>query len=122
MGSNDNNLYALNSNGSLKWAYCTGGWVRSSPALGADGTVYLGSWDNNLYALNSNGSLKWSCYIGDTVDTSPALGADGTVYAGAWDNSLYAIHASTNLASSPWQMFHHDSRHTGQQSWENQVE
>lgn len=28
-----------------------GGSVRSSPAVGADGTVYVGSGDNNVYAL-----------------------------------------------------------------------
>ena len=34
----------------------------SSPAIGADGTIYVGSDDDNLYALTdngTNGSLKW---------------------------------------------------------------
>jgi outer membrane protein assembly factor BamB len=25
--------------------------VYSSPAIGSDGTVYVGSWDNKLYAI-----------------------------------------------------------------------
>jgi outer membrane protein assembly factor BamB len=51
VGSNDNNLYAINPDGSLKWSYTTGDLVQSSPAIGADGTVYVGSWDGNLYAF-----------------------------------------------------------------------
>ena len=35
------NLYAINSNGTLKWSYGTGD--LSSPAIGDDGTVYFGS-------------------------------------------------------------------------------
>lgn len=31
-----------------KWSFMTGDWVYSSPAIGADGTIYVGSKDNNL--------------------------------------------------------------------------
>jgi hypothetical protein len=30
------------------------GWVRSSPAIGSDGTVYVGSADNKLYAIKTD--------------------------------------------------------------------
>ena len=45
--------------GVLKWKYETGGNVYSSPAIGADGTIYVGSDDNYLYAINPDGSLRW---------------------------------------------------------------
>ena len=32
VGSNDNNLTAFNSDGSIKWTFTTGNWVDSSPA------------------------------------------------------------------------------------------
>ena len=51
MGSNDGKLYAITAEGALKWSYATQGAVRSSPALGADGTLYVGSDDGNLYAF-----------------------------------------------------------------------
>ncbi len=35
------------------WEFETGDVVRSSPAIGSDGTVYLGSWDKKLYAINA---------------------------------------------------------------------
>jgi hypothetical protein len=40
----------------LKWSYLTGGSVNSSPAIGADGTIYFGSGDACLYAVNPDGT------------------------------------------------------------------
>jgi outer membrane protein assembly factor BamB len=37
------NLYALNPDGSQKWSFTTGHDVDSSPAIGTDGTIYVGS-------------------------------------------------------------------------------
>ena len=90
-GSDDNNLYAINPDGSKKWNFKTSGDVYSSPAIGSDGTIYVGSRDNNLYAINPEGSKKWAFKTGDDVDSSPAIGSDGTIYVGSGDNNLYAI-------------------------------
>ncbi|MEO0150874.1 MAG: PQQ-binding-like beta-propeller repeat protein [candidate division WOR-3 bacterium] len=46
-------LYAINSDGTLKWTFTTGSTVKSSPAIGPDGTVYVGSLDGLLYAINT---------------------------------------------------------------------
>ena len=46
--------------GTLKWSFETGGPVYSSPAIGADGSIYIVSRDNKLYALNPDGTLRWS--------------------------------------------------------------
>ena len=80
----------------LKWSY-TGSFARSSPATGADGTVYLGSIDNKLHAINPNGTLKWSYTTGAVITSSPAIGADGTVYVGSGDNKLYAVNPDGTL-------------------------
>ncbi|MCP4694200.1 MAG: PQQ-binding-like beta-propeller repeat protein, partial [Desulfobacterales bacterium] len=37
----------------LKWRFETGGAVSSSPAIGGDGTIYVGSQDHHLYAIRS---------------------------------------------------------------------
>ena len=34
--------------------------VYSSPAIGADGTIYVGSGGGKLYAINPDGTLKWA--------------------------------------------------------------
>ena len=36
------------------WEFETGGTVYSSPAIGPDGTVYVGSWDKKLYAIKTD--------------------------------------------------------------------
>src|SRR5438093_7448104 len=45
--------------GTKIWEFQTGDAIYSSPALGADGTIYIGSADNKVYALDSNGAKKW---------------------------------------------------------------
>jgi len=96
---------------SVKWSYGTEDPVWSSPAIGTDGTIYVGCGDlhdiddiNYLYALNADGSLKWSYTIPGEVHSSPAIGADGTVYVGSAVAShtgntgkLYAINPDGSL-------------------------
>jgi len=79
------------NNGKLKWKFSTKGAIHSHPAIGSDGTIYIGAWDHNLYAINPDGSLKWSFPTGGQINASPTLGSDGTIYIGAWDRNLYAI-------------------------------
>ena len=83
--------------GTLNWLYTTGSLIISSPAVGADGTVYVGSNDDKLYAVNPDGTLKWSYATGAPIYSSPAVGADGTVYVGSEDNKLYAINPNGTL-------------------------
>jgi len=89
--------------------------VISSPAIGSDGTVYVGSLDGKLYAINGkSGDKLWEFETGDEVYSSPAIGSDGTVYVGSRDNKLYAIKTeSLGPAKSPWPMRGQNARHTG---------
>jgi len=79
------------SPGTQKWAFSTGKWLQSSPAIGSDGIIYVGSWDNKLYAINPDGTQKWVFSTEGSAESSPAIGADGTIYVGSDDNKLYAI-------------------------------
>ena len=48
-------LYAINGKTGVKlWEFETGDRVYSSPAIGSDGTVYIGSHDNKLYAIKTD--------------------------------------------------------------------
>ncbi|MCL0082390.1 PQQ-binding-like beta-propeller repeat protein [Dehalococcoidia bacterium] len=38
----------------MKWSFWTGGDVDSSPAIAADGTIYVGSGDGKLYAFRED--------------------------------------------------------------------
>ena len=68
----DDNLYALTPSGVAEVDNMPREVdIVSSPAIGADGTIYVGSWDDNLYALTDNGtsgSLKWKYATGDAID------------------------------------------------------
>ncbi len=56
--------------GTQKWAYTTGGEVNSSPAIAADGTIYVGS--ENLYAIYGTSKLAstpWPMFHHDLKHT-----------------------------------------------------
>jgi len=47
--------FAASKPGTVIWQFETGGLVvGSSPAIGTDGTVYVGSYDNKLYAIKTD--------------------------------------------------------------------
>jgi len=112
----DNKLYAINGKtGAKLWEFETGDDVNSSPAIGSDGTVYVGSNDKKLYAINGKTGVKlWEFETGDRVSSSPAIGTGGILYVGSWDNKLYAFRTdSKGLAKSPWPMRGQNAQHTG---------
>jgi outer membrane protein assembly factor BamB len=105
--------------GDVIWKFITEGIhdVYSSPAIGSDGTVYVGGdgfrrpyscrWCAVIYALNGTTGAKkwefkvgvganvWSSPAGANVWSSPAIGADGTVYVGSNDKKIYALDGQT---------------------------
>jgi outer membrane protein assembly factor BamB len=64
MNIGDYYLYAVNSNGTIKWQsnitnVAFGNSTFSSPKIGNDGTLYIGT-GIYLDAINQDGSIKWS--------------------------------------------------------------
>jgi outer membrane protein assembly factor BamB len=97
-GSENDYIYALYPNGTLKWKYLTSIAVYSSPSIGDDDTVYCGAHDGNLYALYSNnGTLKWKYSTGGWVARGASIADDGTIYFGSWDGYLYAVYPNGTL-------------------------
>lgn len=87
-------FWAVNPDGTLKWSFDTEDEVKSSPAIGPDGTIYFGSYDNHLYAVKDNGTeglLKWKFQTNDSVDGSPTIDGNGYLYIGSFDGKLYAL-------------------------------
>jgi uncharacterized repeat protein (TIGR01451 family) len=82
----------------LAWTFTTGGAINdSSPAVAADGTIYIGSGDHKLYAVKPDGTLRWAYTTGAAISSSPAIGPDGTVYVGSLDHSVYAVRPDGTL-------------------------
>ncbi len=116
-------LCAFTPNGSNKWMYPVPAGlpanVISTPAVAADGTVYVGGGDGKLYAIGSNGSLLWATTIlATSVQSSPVIGQDGTVYVAGNGTpaALYAVYGSAPPAVSFWPEYGKNSRRSGSTS------
>jgi outer membrane protein assembly factor BamB len=102
-GSVDLYAFSLDQNGRLRWQTFTPGYVTSSPALGSDGTVYVGSFDHRVYALDPDtGQVRWSFLTDAHIYGSPALGSGpqgetSAIYIGSADGSVYALDPSGHL-------------------------
>jgi outer membrane protein assembly factor BamB len=96
-------LWAASNSGLVLWHYRIEdppGSYPLSPALGPDGTIYIGSYAqlSTLYAVQPDGTLKWSVGVATGSGEAPAVGNDGTVYVAA--GPLYAFAPDgTNLWS-----------------------
>ena len=89
VGSCDGNLYAVNRDGTKKWDFPLGNYDSSSlplgyseskgtssPAIGTDGTVYIGGFDGKLYAIATTGkglaNSAWPMFHHDATHTGRA--------------------------------------------------
>lgn len=77
------------------WEFQAAGMVDSTPAIGADGTIYFGcsgGINGKFYAVDQEGQQKWSidCTINAEIKSSPAIGPDGTIYFVDLYNTLHA--------------------------------
>lgn len=75
----------------VKWVFATPLSVKSSPAIGTDGTIYIGL-AGQICAINPDGTEKWcNDELATIRRSSPAVGVDGMVYVGSRDNRLWAF-------------------------------
>jgi outer membrane protein assembly factor BamB len=82
-------LLSMNPNGSLRWA--CGVRAKTTPAIGYDGTVYVGS-AYAVHAIDHGGTEQWFYpTIGRIDRSSPVISSDGTVYIGCTDDTLHAV-------------------------------
>jgi outer membrane protein assembly factor BamB len=84
-------VYASRPDGTLFWRLKAKRKCFSSPAVGDDGTVYVGSQDHHFYAITPEGKVKWSIDLGADVDSSPAIQDDGTVVVGSDKAEIVAV-------------------------------
>jgi outer membrane protein assembly factor BamB len=63
----------------------------SSPAVAADGTIYVGTFGGKLLAISPEGKEQWYFQAGREIKSSPAVADDGTIYFGSRDHQFYAV-------------------------------
>jgi outer membrane protein assembly factor BamB len=100
-GAGDGNLYSLSLNsGTQQWSGHTAAAIESSPAVTADGKIYVGSDDGNLYVYDSTGKLVTQEHIGGFVSSSPAIGSDGAIWIASQSGQIDRVGALA-LPSTP---------------------
>ena len=78
-----NNVYAINPNGTQKWAVKLDAAIGAFPALSADGVLYCLTNKSTLYALDaSSGAIKWQQSRDGATGSAVAIDKAGNVYAG----------------------------------------
>lgn len=80
--ASERTVYGVRPSGDIAWRFHARAKVYTTPAIGDDGTVYVGSQDHHVYAIGPGGTLMWSADLGADVDGSPALGDDGALFVG----------------------------------------
>jgi len=105
----DSYLYAYGTDGTYKWRYSTSGSSNnySFPALGLDGTIYVGGYvsgKNILLAINPNGTLKWTySSLNVTLNRSAVAVTNNRIYVSATpDYSSYYLVALDTNAIEQW--------------------
>lgn len=109
-------LFAISPEGNMKWffgrtrvsQFSSGGILyMNSPAIGLDGTLYLGLWDSTFYALNPmDGSVKWQYRTDERFSANPVIDGNGLIYVGA--DTIYCFDPSGTVK---WR--YSDTSHTG---------
>ena len=101
--------------GAARWTFKLGDEVRaSSPAVDANGVIYIGAYDGLVYAVNPDGTLKRTWATGALIRSSPAI-AGRTLYLGSNDDRLYAFDIGAT-SSSLWSQYRQNPRRTGRAS------
>lgn len=91
--SMDHSVYAIDgSSGDLLWSTDDlGGSIVGKPALGPDGTLYMGTFGRELVAIDStNGNVLWRVPVTGWVWGGPILVED-QLYFGDLDGYFYSV-------------------------------
>mgnify|MGYP003584873844 CR=1 FL=1 len=94
-GNTGSQAYAINPDGTIRWAVPAGDAVWTVPALDEQGNSYWGSVDTRVFALDPDGGQLWQRTTLGYVTSSPALSLAGTLYVGSFDGQLYALDSAS---------------------------
>jgi outer membrane protein assembly factor BamB len=108
--SMDGRVYAVNTDGTIRWKFQTDtkvdaratvdNKVVAATAIGSDGTIYVGSQNSYLYAIKADGTQKWRVRTADLINAgcaanpndytqcdeqqvaAPSIDSNGIIYVG----------------------------------------
>ena len=79
---------------SFDWMLPTGSGIVSSPALDADGYLYVATLDGRVLKIQDNqedSEILWTVTTGDSILSSPVIDSDGNILIGSNDAAFYSI-------------------------------
>jgi hypothetical protein len=88
-GAAGSRWFAVSPQGAVLWTLNLPD-SRTTPAIGADGTLYGGLSDGGLIAVSPGGTVRWTLWDLDDIESSPAIGSDGIIYV-AGGRHVYAV-------------------------------
>ena len=91
-GPGPTSLFALSHRGEIHWRFTCGPATAVSfpsfPAIGRDGTIYVGTPDSFLYAIRPDGTQKWKAPAA-RLQSAALLSNDGRIYVNSsWDMKM----------------------------------
>ncbi len=103
-------LYSFNISGEIvEEINITSGYLRYSPVIDTNGTIYLVSSENELMAYHENGTLSWTHPMNDNISSPPTIRGDGSIYiCESRDNDLY-LHCINEYGMASWSSIFMDS-------------
>lgn len=90
-------FYSVYPKGVLKWSIDLGRDIKSSPAIGRDGNIYVGSDDNKLFSISQSGNIIWEYETDGDIDTPPVVCPNDDILALSDKRILYVINHNGTL-------------------------
>jgi len=84
-------LFSVRKDGTVVWRVRAKRKIYSSPAVDADGTVFIGAQDRRVYAIDRAGKVRFATSLGEDIDCAPAVGERGLVYVGIDGGAVVGI-------------------------------
>lgn len=89
----------------VAWSYATESPIESTPAIGGDGTLYIGDNRGTIHAVSSEGKALWTENLGVPIRSSAVIVRDGRVVFGLDNGLLVALECDSPQATSGWPKF-----------------
>jgi outer membrane protein assembly factor BamB len=108
LGNTDGRMYAYDAQtGKLDWAYQTGAYVYSSPAVanapGLGPTIYFGSYDGSFYAVDArSGHVDWRYDAHGRISGSPTIVGRIVYFADLGTRTTTGLGISTGRVVFHW--------------------
>jgi outer membrane protein assembly factor BamB len=89
-------LYAIYPNGTCKWHSDLIGDIQTQPAIGLNGTIYVGT-SKRFHAFYPNGTMQWMLPMEKFFICKPVISPDGIIYTGTDDGYFYAVYPNGTI-------------------------